>query len=137
MQRREAEREKLNQIAAEEQRFAQIRENATVADRELIDLLERRKEVLQEIADLQNAGVGEGYQEYYDVQSQLSSIDEQINAIREARAESEDTQSAWERLKEVARETFVAMAKGLRDIPIAIVKTGRERQNKVGMYYYE
>lgn len=60
LQRREAEREKLNQIAAEEQRLAQIRENTTVEDQEIIDLLQRRREVLQEIADLEKADRGEG-----------------------------------------------------------------------------
>ena len=109
--------QQLNGEAAEEERLAEIKENATVADQELIDLLERRKEVMQEISDLQKAGVGEGYQEFYDAQDELSEINEQINAIREMR-------SSYVSLGDAVRNAFGTMAKGLRDIPIAIVKAG-------------
>jgi chorismate mutase/predicted PurR-regulated permease PerM len=124
LQRREAERKKLNQIAAEEERLAQIRENATVEDQEIIGLLERRRELMQEIADLEKAGVGEGYQEYYDAQGELSDINGQIEVIREARNEQEEMRSSYARLPDAARNAFSIMAQGLKNIPLAAIRAG-------------
>lgn len=124
LQKREAEKAKLRETINEEMRLAEIKRDATVEEQEIIDLLQRRKEVLQEITELEKAGVGEGYQEYYDAQGELSDIDEQINAIREARAEQEQMRSSYVGLADAARNAFKTMAKGLRDIPIAIVKAG-------------
>lgn len=124
LQKREAEKAKLRETINEEMRLAEIKRDATVEDQEIIDLLQRRKEVLQEITELEKAGVGEGYQEYYDAQGELSDIDRQINAIREARAEQEQMRSSCVGLKELVQNAFKIMAKGFRDIPIAIVKAG-------------
>lgn len=129
LQKREAERAKLRETIGEETRLAEIRRNATVEDQELIDLLERQNELIKEKEDLEKAGVGEGYKEYNDVQRELEGLRQQIDAIREARAENENSKLTWETLKEVALETLKTMAKGLKDIPLAIVKAEINKLN--------
>lgn len=113
LQRREAEREKLNQIAAEEQRLAQIRENTTVENQEIIDLLQRRREVLQEIADLEKADRGEGYQEYYDAQGELSDINQRIDAIRQERNEVDEARVSYKQWGEVAANALKRLCKSI------------------------
>ena len=109
MQRAEAEREKLAAQAEEEQRLAQIKENAVVEDQALIDLLERRRELTERIRDLERANAGEGYLEYNNARQELSQIEEQIAAHRREREAVEKTQSAYERFGAVAKSVLGRM----------------------------
>lgn len=103
VQKAEAEREKLAAQAEEERRLAQIKENAVVEDQELIDLLERRRELTERIRDLERANAGEGYLEYNNARQELSQIEEQITAHRREREAVEETQSAHERFGAAAK----------------------------------
>ena len=60
----------------EEQRLADIKANATVSDQEILSVLERRKELMAEIADMEKANVGFGYQEYEDANKELQEINQ-------------------------------------------------------------
>ena len=111
-------------IVADEERLAQIRENAIVEEHEIIDLLGRRREVLQEMADLQKAGVGEGYQEYYDAQDELSYINQRIDEIRQGRNEVDEMRASYVRLGDAVKNAFKSMAHGLVDIPLSDLKAG-------------
>lgn len=78
---KEAEKEaKLRAQEAEEQRLAQIKANATASDQRIISLLERRKQLQAEIADLEKAGVTAGYQEYDARQAELKSINTRVSS---------------------------------------------------------
>ncbi len=67
-----------SELVGREQRIADIKASATVSDREIISLLERRKELVQIITDMEQAGLGYGYQEYESAQQELSSINQQV-----------------------------------------------------------
>lgn len=77
---KEAEKQaKLQAQVAEEQRLAQIKAQATVADQRIVSLLERRKQLQAEIAELEKAGVTAGYREYDARQAELKSINRQVS----------------------------------------------------------
>ena len=77
---KEAEKQaKLQAQAAEEQRLAGIKAQATVADQRIVSLLERRKQLQAEIAELEKAGVTAGYREYDARQAELKSINNQVS----------------------------------------------------------
>lgn len=72
------ERQKQAQLraqAAEEQRLIQIKENASVSDQKMVDLLARRKQLQAEINELEKAGVTAGYAEYDAKKSELGGIE--------------------------------------------------------------
>ncbi len=76
---KEAEIEaKLKAEVAEEERLLQIRENAVVGNQRILEVIERRKQLLQEIADLEKAGVGIGYQQYDSAQQELAQLNQEI-----------------------------------------------------------
>lgn len=77
---KEAEKQaKLQAQTEEEERLVQIKANATVADQRIVSLLERRKQLQAEIAELEKAGVTAGYQEYDARQAELKSINRQVS----------------------------------------------------------
>lgn len=77
---KEAEKQaKLQAQAAEEQRLADLKANATVADQRMVALLERRKQLQAEIAELEKAGVTAGYREYDARHAELKSINRQVS----------------------------------------------------------
>lgn len=115
---------KVQVAMEEEERLASIKENATVTDQRLVDLLERRRQLLAQIKDLEKAGVTEGYAEYDNALAELSDIQSRINGIRDMREAAAQARASYKNMGEVARETFRIMARGLVDIPIASVKAG-------------
>ena len=58
--------------------FRSIRENAVVGNQRILEVIERRKQLLQEIADLEKAGVGIGYQQYDSAQQELAQLNQEI-----------------------------------------------------------
>ena len=89
VEKEEAVRKKIAEEAAEEERLEQIRENATVSDQKTVDLLERQKQLQEEISDLKKAGVTEGYQDYEDRIAELEKIKQELSgeAAEEERLE--------------------------------------------------
>lgn len=65
-------------IAAEEERLAQIRKHAVVSEQMIVEAAERRKQLLQEIADLEAAGVTHGYQDYDSRIQELAEIERKL-----------------------------------------------------------
>lgn len=108
-------------LASEEQRLVNIKANAIRSDEEMIGLLERKKQLTQEITDMERSGLGYGYQEYDSKVQELASIDQQIKNYK---AHLNDMQSSYIRMKDAVKMAFSAIAKGLVDIPIATVKSG-------------
>ena len=76
--------EKEKEVASEAQRLAQIKANATVSDQKMITLLERRKQLQQEIKELEQAGVTAGYREYDARSAELEKINQKINASKKS-----------------------------------------------------
>lgn len=72
-----------SKLASEEERLAQIKTNATISDQQILDLMKRRKQLLQEIAELEKAGVGLGYKEYDSANQELAQINNQIRAYKD------------------------------------------------------
>lgn len=124
VQKREILNAKVQAAMEEEQRLASIKENATVTDQRLVDLLEQRKQLLAQIKDLEKAGVTEGYAEYDNTLADLSDVQGQINGIRDMRDAAAQARASYVGLGETVRQTGRIMARGLVDIPIAAVKAG-------------
>lgn len=123
-QKRDLLNSKVQAAMEEEQRLASIKENATVTDQKLVDLLERRRQLLIQIKDLEKAGVTEGYAEYDNALAELSDIQSQINGIRDMRDAAAQARQSYVGLGETVRQVGRTMARGFVDIPIAAVKAG-------------
>lgn len=123
-QKRDVLNSKVQAATEEEQRLAEIKKNATVADQRLVDLLEQRRQLLAQIRDMEKAGVTEGYAEYDKALADLSDIQGQINGIRDMHDAAAQARASYVGLGETVRQTFRTMARGLVDIPIAAAKAG-------------
>ncbi len=123
-QKRDLLNSKVQAAAEEEQRLASIKENATVADQKMVDLIDRRKQLVAQIKDMEKAGVTEGYEEYDKAIADLSDVQGQINGIRDMREAAAQTRASYVSLGESVRQAGKIMARGLVDIPIASVKAG-------------
>lgn len=123
-QKRDVLNSKVQAAMEEEQRLAEIKKNATVADQRLVDLLEQRRQLLAQIRDMEKAGVTEGYAEYDKALANLSDVQAQINGIRDMRDAAAQARSSYVGLGETVRQTFRTMSRGLVDIPIAAAKAG-------------
>lgn len=66
----------------EEQHLVDIKKNATVSDQKIIEALERRKRLQQEINDLEKAGIGLGYKEHDDKVRELEKLNSAINTYK-------------------------------------------------------
>ncbi len=108
----------------EERMIADIKANATVKDQKLVDLLERRRQLLAQIKDFEKAGLTEGYKEYDNALSDLSDVQGQINGIRDMRNAAAQARASYVSLGESVRQAGRIMARGLVDIPITTVKAG-------------
>lgn len=111
-------------IADEEQRLIDIKENATVADQELVDLLEHRKELLAQIKELEKAGVTEGYQENDAARRQLSEVESAIavrRGMREAAQETELLSDKFKALGSAARK-FSSIFRKVRSVVVPVLR---------------
>ncbi len=109
---KEAERQtKIQAEAEEEQRLDQIRVNATVSNQEIVDLLERRRQLISEIKDMEAAGVGLGYQQYEDANREL----EEVNGkIKEYRKNLGSVPEKFNKMRKSANKAFTAVAQGTK-----------------------
>lgn len=124
LQAKEAERQaKIEAEAAEEERLAQIRENAVVNNQHIVDVLERRKQLVQEISDMERAGLGVGYQQYDSARQELAQLDQEI---RNYSSSTGEMRSSYVRLGDSVKNAFRTIGKGLIDIPIQSVKKGAQ-----------
>ena len=123
-QKRDLLNSKVQAAIEKEQRLASIKKNATVADQKMVDLIERRRQLLAQIHDMEKAGVTEGYAEYDTALADLSDVQGQINGIRDMRDSSAQARQSYVGLGETVRQVGKTMARGFVDISIAAVKKG-------------
>ena len=102
---------KLREQEAEEQRLAQIKFNATVSDQKIIDLLERRKQLITEIKDMEAAGVGLGYKQYEDANRELKEIN---GKIKDYQKNLESVPEKFEKMRKSANKAFTAVSSGTK-----------------------
>lgn len=78
----EAEKEAARAAAqeAEAKRLASIKENSTVSDQRIVDLLEEEVALKKRLKELEAAGITVGYQEHDAITGRLSDIKEEVNA---------------------------------------------------------
>lgn len=98
-------------LAAEEERLAQIKANATVSDQQVLNLLERRKQLVAEIKDMEAAGVGLGYKQYEDANRELEEINEKIKNYRKS---LDSVPEKFEKMRKSANKAFAAASNGAK-----------------------
>lgn len=102
LQAAEAERQaKIEAETAEEEHLAQIRENAVVGNQPIVNVMERRKQILQEIADLEAAGVTHGYKDYDDRLQELMRLEQEL---KEYNDQTEKTATSYKRLSQSMKQ---------------------------------
>ena len=98
-------------LVAEEERIAQIKANATVSDQQMLALLERRKQLTQEIVDMERAGMGSGYKEYDLAQRELA----QLNIrIKEYKNNLSQLPTRFNEMEKSAKKAFDAVSNGTK-----------------------
>lgn len=116
----EVEQNNLNSLSQKYQEYngliedsGRIKENATIVDRKLVDLLEKQAEIQEHINQLKQAGVGEGYKEYDKAISDLAKVNAQINQQRSyvnpLRAALDGLKSALSGIESISKKAFSGM----------------------------
>lgn len=100
-------------LAAEEERLAQIKANATVSDQRIIDALERRRQLLAEIKDMEAVGVGLGTVQYDSAVVELQQVESEIRKYKDSLSEVPDR---FSRMRAAAQKAFNAVRSGLSKI---------------------
>ena len=103
----ERQAELQSALTAEEQRLAQIRENAVVGNQHIIEVIERRKQLLQEIKDLEKAGVTQGYEDYDSRQQELAALNQEI---RDYSRRTEQARESFKKLGNMAKKVASSIA---------------------------
>ncbi len=98
--------------AAEEERLAKIRENAVVSNKKIVEAMERRKQLLSEIKDLEKAGVTKGYADYESSQKELAQINQKIKEYGKG---TESASMASKKLAGAARNAFSGISKHIKN----------------------
>lgn len=101
----------------EEQRLDQIRVNATTSNQQIIDLTERRKQLIAEISDMERAGVGLGYTRYESANKEL----EEINAkIKEYKRNLSSVSERFNNMQNSAKKAFDAITTGTKQSNVSL-----------------
>lgn len=120
-------------LTAEEERLANIKANATRADEQIIGLLERKKQLMQEIADMERAGVGLGYKEYDLAQQELSGIN---NRLKEYKTNIDNIPERLSKVRNYAASAFGALNSGVKKantlLDSAFTNIGKSAQKAFG-----
>ena len=70
---------KLSAQAQEEARMEYLREQAVVSNRRIVAVMERRKQLLEYMAELEKAGVGRGYKQFESARQELAALDKEVS----------------------------------------------------------
>lgn len=98
-------------LAKREQYLADIKSKAIVSDQSIIDALERRKQLIVEIKDMESQDIGLGYKQYEDANREL----EEINAkIKNYRKNIEVVPAKFEKMRASAKKAFDAVSSGTK-----------------------
>lgn len=74
--------EKIREQQAAEQQLIDIKNNAVIADQNMVALMQEQEQITQRMALLKKAGVTNGYQEYDELSARLAEINKEVHAIR-------------------------------------------------------
>ena len=74
--------EKIREQQAAEQQLIDIKNNAVVADQNMVALMEEQAAITERMALLKKAGAADGYQEYDALNARLSEINNEVHTIR-------------------------------------------------------
>lgn len=119
----EAIREKMSAEAAEEERLAQIRENAVVNNNNIVQTVERIRQLEQEIADLKAAGITEGYSDYEDRIQELSRLRQEV---KDYNANIGQVKEAYKKLSDTVKSSFDSIGNVLKKANSAVNSFGRK-----------
>ncbi|MBD5521228.1 MAG: hypothetical protein HDR03_08425 [Lachnospiraceae bacterium] len=101
----------IEEEAAEEERLAHIRENAVVGNQRIVEMAERRKQLLQEIANMESAGIGVGYQQYDSAKQEIANIEQKIKDYNNG---IKDVKESYRKLGQVAKGVLSTMASAVK-----------------------
>lgn len=118
--------QKTSKEAIEEQRLAQIRENAVVGNQHIVEVVERRKQLMQEIADLEKAGVTQGYEDYDSKIGELGQLEQEI---RDYGKGVESVKESYGKLGKIARKALQSAAGFLKGAKSYVVSLGKAIKN--------
>lgn len=122
LQAAEAERQaKIAAETAEEERLAQIRENAVVGNQRIVESLERIKQLEEEIADLKKAGVTEGYSEYDKRIQELSELKQEV---KDYNSNISQVKESYKKLGNTAKQSFDKINKSAKKTNSLLSQTG-------------
>ena len=124
-QRENEKQAKIQAQAAEEQRLAQIKANATVSDKKVVELLERKRQLVKEIADLEKAGVTAGYKEYDSRQAELKGISKKLSERGDMKKTLSGISQISKRLNGILKAVGTTAAKAFDLISGGAKKAGR------------
>lgn len=74
--------EKIREQQAAEQQLIDIKNNAVVADQNMVALMQEQEQITERMALLKKAGVTDGYQEYDELSARLAEINKEVHTIR-------------------------------------------------------
>lgn len=81
--------EKIREQQAAEQQLIDIKNNAVVADQNMVALMEEQAAITERMALLKKVGAADGYQEYDALNARLSEINNEVHTIRNGFTELE------------------------------------------------
>ena len=81
--------EKIREQQAAEQQLIDIKNNAVVADQNMVALMQEQEQIIERMALLKKAGVTDGYQEYNELSARLAEINKEVHTIRNGFSELE------------------------------------------------
>lgn len=81
--------EKIREQQAAEQQLIDIKNNAVVADQNMVALMQEQEQIIERMALLKKAGVTDGYREYDELSARLAEINKEVHTIRNGFSELE------------------------------------------------
>lgn len=121
IQQENEKRAKLQAEAAEEERLSQIRENAVVGNQRIVEVMERRKQLAQEISDMEKAGVGAGYQQYDSAVQELAAADQEI---KDYNNDIKQVKESYSKLGATAKKAFSILQSAVSKTGSGLKKLG-------------
>lgn len=106
----------------EEERLSLIRENAVVGNQRIVEAMERRKQLLAEIKDMEKAGIGAGYQQYDDAQRELSRLNQEIRDYSKSTSAAKES---YKKLGITAKKSLQSISKFIKSTKSHIVSFGK------------
>lgn len=74
--------EKIREQQAAEQQLIDIKNNAVIADQNMVALMQEQGQITERLTLLKKAGVTSGYQEYDELSARLAEINKEVHTIR-------------------------------------------------------